>query len=396
MKCNGFDSDNYRYFRNLEDGMIIKYSNEELKSKLFNDNFYLRVVSNIENYQIREYPSDRPFNLLEYIKMQAPLVFKYSYILDLQFEKDEYCLVTNWLSDKLNTDEIIGWRLFSSGQTIREANQSKLEFIDEEEVIDVRTLGVVLGLDEILVESKELNIKTNNINMYKFNRGISLTIPFKENEVWSLTNPALSLALLNQKFISQMYRCEELLGTLKEQIFWEEYKDNVPGKLVRYYKLKDDVRVNKMSDLMGSLSLNDLGYNYCSLVARCNGKVNFCKYNPNNYNKDGTFRYIYVEYFDGVCDWIISREILKIADRLPYNEALEKHKEDLQAYEQYLREQEAIEYVMNHQKEYRKIANQMLTPLQFMTKEQERHEKELNRRLIRCLTKRMGDLDKKY
>ena len=91
MKCNGFDSDNYRYFNlsksggfsgytnfsygELKDNDIIKLSNKDLVNLLFSNN-YFSLKDDIYPYHIKEYPSSEPFDLFKYIRMQDAITFK--------------------------------------------------------------------------------------------------------------------------------------------------------------------------------------------------------------------------------------------------------------------------------------------------------------------------------
>ena len=214
--------------------------------------------------------------------------------------------------------------------------------------------------------------------MYKFNRGISFTLPFKAGEKWNLTeNIGLLFLMINQDFVKLTYECDEILGKEKEEIFYEQYKDNVPNTTTRYYKLKDDIKVKTSFELYNMFDDNNFA---------------ICKYNKNNYDKDGNIRYFYVNFYDGNSDIYCENNFLKYAIRLNQDDAIEKDNEDRNAEIQYERELEALEYVKKHISKYKKGTNRNMTPLEFMESEQRKEREYLGKRLIKTLYKRMEEL----
>ena len=97
MVVNGFDSDNYRYFRHKETGKLYKFKNSSLNRLLFKS--YLQDLN-------KEYPKEKPFDLIEFIKMQDEIVHECDSFNDFKFEANEYCLLTKWLEDRILTKDI--------------------------------------------------------------------------------------------------------------------------------------------------------------------------------------------------------------------------------------------------------------------------------------------------
>ena len=118
-----------------------------------------------------------------------------------------------------------------------------------------------------------------------------------------------------------------------------------------------------------------------------------CKHNPLNFNEDGSVKYFYIEYRDSLLNIAAEEELAKIATPLSREEAIEKYKEDIIAEEKYRLEQEAQEYVRTHKARYNKGSNRLLTPIEFMEREQQRERNELGMRLVKTLRKRMTDLN---
>lgn len=157
---------------------------------------------------------------------------------------------------------------------------------------------------------------------------------------------------------------------------------------IRYYQVKDDVKVNRLVELFNSLSLNNFDKDYHSIVVRQNTKtIDICKVNKNNFKEDGSIKYFYVTYFDDFSDRIAEREILKIAVRVPYKEALKRYKMDLECIKEKKLFDEAEEFVKNHKASYNKFTrkNKDVTPVDFLLRERSMLEK----RLVKALKNRL-------
>lgn len=318
MIVNGFESANYRYFRNKETGKITKYSSEALERVLFSENFKSRLREYAYEYEIKPYPTDKEFDLLEYIRMQDPIVFKYDYYLRANFDTDDFFLMTEWLNNKMNSPKIINHFL---GERVKESNAEMFQKLYEGERIG--------NINNFITMKEKKEVSTNIQELFKFRGPINgFKIPFQKEETWLLTNPAVSFLLLNQEFIREMYASEEILGEEKEMIFYEEYKDNIPNTKVRYYEIKDDVSVVNAYELASENNFEDYHYHYESLILRMYGNLLFCKENIENYRKDLTIRYISVEFFDSIYDKKLEEELLKIATRIPLEEALKRFQSD--------------------------------------------------------------------
>ena len=326
MQLNGFNSNNYRYFRNKETGKIRKYSNEELKRYLFGRNFTTLLMENMVEYKVKEYPTYMRFDIIEYIKMQDDIVFKYDSYIDLNFREEDFLLVTSWLKSKMESNEIPlhTFLLPTGAQSVRQYNLNKIQYIDQSECLSVIDLGKLLPTSLTLTNVNHLEKNTIQY-AFLFNRPIEFRIPFKKGEIWKLSDIAIAFILLNQKFVDFFFHSEEILGQEKENLFCEEYKDNIPNTTIRYYKIKDEIKINELYELVGDYLIEkgkNNGFN--SEIARFCGDLRICSYNPNNFNVDGSIKYFYVKYFDETCDIEMERELLKIADRLPQSISIRK------------------------------------------------------------------------
>ena len=389
MKCNGFDSDNYRYFNlnksggfsgytnfsygELKDNDIIKLSNKDLVNLLFSSN-YFALKDDIYPCHIKEYPSDEPFDLEKYIRMQDAITFKRDGIALFSFGYGEYAYISNFMKEKMNSNMLSTKLLVDT--TIKEENEKVLSLIMEDE-------KVKLGNSSLKEE-----IVPCNRQGYKFIKDICFELEYHKDESWSLTEPSLFLALFNQDFIRLLSNSTEIVGKDKEEIFLSEYQDNLDEMPIRYYQVKDDVKVNSLGELFNSFSLNDFNKDYQSIVVRQNTKmIDICRENKNNFKEDGSFKYFYVTYHDDFSDRIAERELLKIAVRVPYKEALKRYKSDLECIKEKKLFDEAEEFVKRHKASYNKFIrkNKDVTPVDFLLRERSMLEK----RLVKALKNRL-------
>lgn len=409
MKLNGFDSDNYRYFllqdnscfkkyndivySELVSGDIVKISCKELKNNLLNSNFYRQIISVIYPFDVKEYPKDEEFDLFKYISMQENIKYKYNSVINLSYDSGEYAFIDSWMMNKLNSLSK-SHRLFlkrNSG-SIWEENNRIFNMIEDSEKIDVSSINFQLEdklKNKIDGVYNQLDIKNNRA--FHFSEDTSFEAEVFKEEVWPLTNLSVLLSLINQKFIHLFSNSVELLGKDKEEVFFEEYKDNIPNTNRRYYKVKSGVKVNNIYQLVGECSVDDLGCEFSSLVVRVNAPfLDTCKYNIDNYNKDGTIKYFYIDYNDSICDRIAEKEILKVATRLSFTDSLVRYRMDLEKEKQNILEKEALQYVNKHKSSYKKASRGgYITPLEFV----ELEKNKLQKRIVKTLENRLYLLD---
>ena len=389
MKCNGFDSANYRYFNlnksggfsgytnfsygELKDNDIIKLSNKDLVNLLFSNN-YFSLKDDIYPYHIKEYPSNKPFDLFKYIRMQDTITFKRDGVVTFSFEYGEYAFISGFMKERMNSN-ILSTKLLVD-TTIKEENERVLSLIKESE-------KVKLGNSSLKEE-----IVPCNRQGYKFIKDICFELEYHKDEAWSLTEPSLFLALFNQDFIRLLSNSTEIVGKDKEEIFLSEYQDNLDELPIRYYQVKDDIKVNSLGELFNSFFLNNFDKDYHSIVVRENAKmIDICKVNRDNFKEDGSIKYFYVTYDDDFSDRIAEREILKIAVRVPYKEALKRYKMDLECIKEKKLFDEAKEFVKKHKASYNKFIrkNKDVTPVDFLLRERSMLEK----RLVKALKNRL-------
>lgn len=396
MECNGFSSDNYRYFYldkskdwsgftnftygELLENDIIKISKEDLSKKLFNSNYWNRILENINEHNIVEYPINEPFDLYRYINMQKPITFKWDGVLSFCYEVGEYAIINEWLSKKMSSDKPL-ISIFPE-ESIYEKNKKTLAMIYEEEKIKVKN-----------IEDKTLNQLSCKIGpqAFKFKEDTSFKLPYQKDETWVLTDPSIFLALFNQDFIRLLLNSTEILGLEKDKVFLNEYQDNIPNMTRRYYRVKENVVIDNVYQIIDDCSLEHFDVGFEPLVVRMNGAMaGTCDLNRNNFNSDNTVRYFFVDYPDSFNDRIAEKEILKIASRLSQSEAIKLEEENRNAIKEKQQFDEAVEYIRRNKSCYKKYCqrNSNATPQAFINNE----KKQFAKRLVKALNNRIEDI----
>ena len=356
--------------------MKLKLTNKDLVNLLFSNN-YFSLKDDIYSYHIKEYPSNEPFDLFKYIRMQDAITFKRDGVVLFSFGYGEYAFISNFMKEKMNSNMLSTKLLVDT--TIKEENKRIFSLIKESE-------KVKLGNSSLKEE-----IVPCNRQGYKFIKDICFELEYHKGEAWSLTEPSLFLALFNQDFIRLLSNSTEIVGEDKEEIFLSEYQDNLDELPIRYYQVKDDVKVNSLGELFDSFSFNNFDKDYHNIVVRENAKmIDICKANRDNFKEDGSIKYFYVTYDDDFSDRIAERELLKIAVRVPYKEALKRYKMDLECIKEKRIFDEAEEFVKRHKASYNKFIrkNKDVTPVDFLLRERSMLEK----RLVKTLKTRVDTI----
>jgi len=416
MELNGFNSDDYRYFKVINDvhfgcrlykkGAIIKFNQDNFKKNLFNTNYDM-IISNAFSYISREYipkfkpyPVNEPFNLIKYINMQEKIRIPQDCNLNITIEKNKFLIIDKWLNEKINNEDLFSpIDILDYGvNNSKQLNKHIFTPFSTEELIPVFNLLRTLQQNHNHSDQQSLcNISKEKFKtqVYK-NKGHRkfINLNFKKGEIVSPSNPGIAMLILNQDFINLITNSTEIIGIEKEQIFENEYKDNIPYEPIRYYKFKDGIKL-KTNEIRGLYW--DMDNTFYRLYPNSDYNINHISIpfiNPDEISLDNNG---YVKYFsiyygesyygDGTEDYLAENEILKIADRLPQDEAIKHYKAKKYAEALYKREKTADEYIKKHKSRYEKVRrkNPNITPIQFMDSEIEKDKKYQATRLAKIL-----------
>lgn len=359
MVINGYNSDDYRYFEDSKTKKIIRVRNDNMWRYLFKHSFLLDIFSASEDFEFKKYPIDKAFDFNEYMKMQDDIVFKYTQYFYAHFTEGDVLPLTEWIKSKINSTQLISR---FTGTTIDSYNKERLQYVEGDE-LSVMSKVQQLGDGSNNESGSLLESFKENTPAFLFNSSIKFLIPYKKGEVWKFTNNDFLVLFVDQAELKYFLEAREIVGKEKEKIFEEEYKDNILNTTIRYYKVKDGVAIDD---------------------SVCGVYKEVCKYNQNNFNSDGTIKTFFVEYGD-YFTLDHEKEILKIADRLSFEEANKCHYEDRIATLRHKQEVAADKYVKEHKSRYYKGTNRLLTPLEFMKKEQSYEKRPLAKRLVKAI-----------
>ena len=405
MELNGFNSDNYRYFYlgkskdwssytnfsygELLESDIVKISKEDLLQRLFSHN-YSRIKGNIYEHEVVEYPVDEPFDIFKYISMQKPIKFKWDGVFAFRYDVGEYAFINAWMNEKMSSNRRSRRDFYSS---VYEENKRVLNLISEEEKIELNNeyFNSIVTLSKQIVSSNQ-QLQNFKPTVFKLKVNTSFELEYNKDEEWYLTDPAIFMVMFNQDFIRLLANSTEILGSEKERIFFEEYKDNINNKKRRYYKFKDNIKIDNIWTLMNTFSLEHFGVGFSQTILRANvWTIDTCKLNKNNFNPGGIVKYFYVDYCDDFCDRIAEREILKVANRVNYEEAKNIEDENINAENAKKQLDDETEYIKNHEKAYKKYCQNQgsIKYSGFIESEKKQHVK----RLVKILNNRAKNIN---
>ena len=415
MELNGFNSDDYRYFKIINDvhfghhiykkGAIIKFNQDNLKKYLFDKNYHI-IISNAFSYFPREfipefkpYPVNEPFDLIKYINMQEKIRIPQDCNLNIAIENNRFLVIDKWLNEKINNEDlfdpidVLDYGI-KNGKELNK--QIFTPFSPEELITDFNPLRALQQNHNPSNQQSLCNISKEKFKtqVYKNNGRRFINLNFKKGEIVNLSNPDIAMLVLNQDFINLITNSTEIIGIEKEQIFENEYKDNIPYEPIRYYKFKNGIKL-KPNEIRGLYW--DMDNTFYRLYPNSDYNVNHISIpyiNPDEMSLDNNG---YVKYFsiyygesyygDGTEDYLAENEILKIANRLPQDEAIKHYEAKKYAEALYKREKSADEYIKKHKSRYEKVRrkNPNITPIQFMDSEIEKDKKYQATQLVKVL-----------
>lgn len=420
MELNGFNSDDYRYFKIINDvhfghhvykkGAIIKFNQDNLKKYLFDKNYHI-IISNAFSYFPREYipefkpyPVNEPFDLIKYINMQEQIIFPQDCNLNITIENNKFLVIDKWLNEKINNED-----LFNSIDTLDYGvknskelnNQIFTPFSSEEIITDFKLLRALQQTHNHNDQQSLCNISKEKFKAQAYrNKGLKkfINLNFKKGEIVNLSKPDIAMLVLNQDFINLIINSTEIIGIEKEIIFKNEYKDNIPYEPIRYYKFKDRIKLkpNEIRSLYW-----DMDNTFYRLYPNSNYNlyhisIPHINHDEMSLDNNGYVKYFNIYYEDGTDDYLAENEILKIADRLSQDEAIKLYEAKKQAEFLYKREKETDKYIQKHKSRYEKVRrkNPNITPIQFMDSEIERDKKYQATRLVKVLKQIKPSSDK--
>ena len=348
----------FRYFKILEDcyvhigtsvpvkkGDIIKVYNSQLENLVFSKGGGIlwalgyRSYDDSKIHKLKEYPEDKPLDIIEYLKMQPNFQLPETIQCSALVSTDDTVYVTPELLDKFFNDNVHGVN-FRDGSCMRVSEYNKRQVVNFDGEFDyqgkdlgIKKLGAAINIntndEDSRLEAQKKSVGDLPQPIKKMKPGfystkssfLSLVFFMEKGEVIDFSKPEYALLSLNQSFMNVLGRSEEITNPNKKlRIYEKEQRDFLPNTTTRYYRLKDDVNIT--STLQLQYYINELKDN-AGLQAvkhdfnphRVKGIIDVVEMN------NGRISVIKVVYTTPAYYQIVDKELKKISKRLSKKEA---------------------------------------------------------------------------
>ena len=425
MELNGVDSDDYIYLRFTNDikwdmrdypkGTIFRYSISFLRKRIWKREISRELFTRKSDGILMEGSNEYCYIELkpkDDVPKQAFLPQDlYEGITIIQDKEiypvinpEDLIAINDWLKNKLNSPKfsIEAW-CRDNANSIAEFNQ---KFFDNGVFTDSTNNGNSLvplnhkGVFKYVTKEYEREERPfNGGNVICTSPGDVICLPIEKGDVLDLSDPVVSLLLIDQEFMRLLLQTEIVPEEEKLKLFERDFSEWIPEAGRSYFKLHKDIKLRNLSMMEVHrvwptiASIAPDFYNYLSDgYWRYSGEDNF------DYDSEGFLRYFYT-----TCDeYLREQEFAKIAERVSAEEGRLHYEHEMLARKQNeirkALEWKAEEYFKAHRARFYKLAkkNPNLTKILFMQMEQEREQETksiLVRRLNNSLKDRIKDLN---
>lgn len=412
MLLNGVDSDDYIYLRLVDDiwwdmrtfpkGTIFRYSISFLRKRIWKreikQELFTRKIDDITmEYTDKYYYIDlKPKNNVSKQAFLPQDLYESITILEDKeifpiIHQEDLIAINTWLKNKLNSPKfsMFAWAR-DDGNSVADFNK---KFFDNgvfnsstnngNSLLPLNPKGVFKYVTKEY-EQEERPFKDGNVICTS--QGDVICVPLEKGDVLDLSDPVISLLLIDQEFMRLLLQTEVVPEEEKLELFERDFAGWIPEANRRYFKLHKDIKLKNLS-----------------LKETCRIWPIISSIAPDFYNylSDEYWRYSHEDGFD--CDsegylryihtgdeYLREQEFAKIAERVSAEEGRLHYEHEMLAAEQRRRreelEWEADEYLKKHKARFYKLqkSNPNLTAVEFMQMEQAR-EKETKRVLVRRL-----------
>lgn len=288
-----FKREDYIYLRYLEDdkdankkkGNIVRYKKdwliERLKGRRFNTCFNSDSLSWEEN-------PDADENEVEFNKIYKSITVSDNWRGEVYLWKDDYLYLDEWLFSHMSTYDA----------------------------------DLVKGLKKEILPNLKGDNKMVMLKEGCPNVDARIKMCFEKGEIIDFSNPSVVALFYNPYFFKILAKTEVIVGENKEKLFQDDFSNAINVEAVddyalditkehHYFKMKDNIKVktdDEVTKLLGMSYLNDIKIN---LVRNEQGFITHICTVTNNYDSS---------------DREMEQIILKIANRISSDEAMEIHK----------------------------------------------------------------------
>lgn len=341
----------------LKNGDIIKIYNNQLEELVFKMNGgilwdigYSRTSNNrtsqAKDFTLKEYPEDKPLDIIEYLKMQPNFQIKQETETGISMASDEAAYITPEIINRILNDSENSVELWGGGHE-KVSSYNKRQILNFDSKINYHGKGLKMisrgkqldikedtneDTEEIQVQENKLQEMIENLKPGVYStEGSYLSLPFflKEGEIIDFSRPEYAFSALNQSFMKVMARSTEITSPKKKlRIYQREQRDFLPGTKIRYYRLRDNIVVNEAAQfqeelrfIRGNEDLKEIGHDFNP--HRINGKVSIVE------SDNGRISLIKVDYTNPAVYDVVDKELKKISKRLTKKEATLIHLQEV-------------------------------------------------------------------
>lgn len=351
----------------LKKGDIIKIYNSQLEDLVFNKTGGILWDINYDqmsDFKLEKYPEDKPFNVVEYIKMQPNFQLNETTSIGSWISSDSAIYLTPKIIDRMLNDNKNSIR-FSDGSTENVSTYNKRNIINFDGKLDYMGKGFkMIGsggksddkgyINEI--EATQKSEKNLSLLMARIKPGLYKTkssfLPLEffleKGEIIDFSKPEYTFLTVNQRFMEALGKSVEITSIKKKsKIYDSEQRDFLPKTRTRYYRLKDDVNVKSLTQLqymyMTSGEVQEIGHNFNRYRVKGNLEVVD--------EENGRISVIKIDYENPAVYGIVDRELRKVSKRLNRKEAVSMHLQEVSR-KQRKNEEELVKKAARKGKDY--------------------------------------------
>lgn len=422
MIIHGIDSKDYIYLRllveskhypfrysHLKKDSIIRFKIEGLRKNLWRRGVFehLDYFAFVEN----ESATNQDY---EPSKLYKSAVVTKDINLEISLDAKDILLINEWLWARLNsveTPEVNSNNLLSflfgtdKSKSPIERNKDRLEhtrvvrYNGKEyvgcDIFDGNNNSTALPQRRMLELPANIGVSNNQqiTDAYQFASDASIVVPLKKGDVLDFNDPVINLLFLRQNWMRLLANTQKVSEKKNLELFEKDFSGFVPKAGRRYFKLHSYLNLRSLKEITDSKVFEEIRKRDASFEnIFYNDDYRFSHVDNYDLDENGFIRYVWC-----TDEPIVEHELLKIADRVSYEEAWDHYEhecvmKELLAEQREL-EREAAKYIKYHQGKYhkRRRENPDLSPIDFMFQEIER-EKEVKKELVRRLTKTLGKI----
>lgn len=351
----------FRYFEILEEcyieingkmlpvkrGDIIKIYNSQLEDLVFRTAggilWYIGYgiyAINTSDFQLKEYPKDKPFDIIEYLRIQPQFQLQETTGIDVLINSREGTYLTPKIVDRMLNDSENSVRL-GSGRVESVSTYNRRQIINFDGKLNYLGAGLKMLGDgsendngDEITETKTSQRSEENLSekimrmrpgLYSTDSSsLDLSLFLEKGEIIDFSKPEYAFLAIKQNFMRVLTKMIEITNIKKKaQIYQREQKDFLPGTTIRYYRINSDVDIKSLmkqkSDIEQDNEVLGIRFN----PQRIKGNIRVVEEDSERISV------VKVEYTNSAVYDMVDREMRKVSKRLTKKEAISMHLQEV-------------------------------------------------------------------